>query len=502
MIRVALLLTISLFDSLAYAGPVVFVAPFRTDTEDSLLAAVSVTERVTVALAEEFEVITIDKVPDFEDYDARVYLESCPPNEYAGCLYVLASRVDAQFSVGGLVKQVGSNAKEIDWIVVDGTTTEVALALRVDVTGDEEEIFYGGVARTLDWVVSGGVDMGDMRGPTLGRLVADDDADRQAKQTAAALEVMGLTMNIEEMVELGRGLDLSHHEITEEELLGSLDQDAALTPWDYLHMTQEEYLAYRNTGSSELAWRRQKLGRAGTFLFSVGGGFTYGSFGLLVDGRYAQDPNAGFSITDARTEAARLGSYSPTIDLDARYGISGNLDVGVELRHALGWKQSAFYIETIGDSLPISTGGGDESYLSRRVGLTANWVQDPNASMQISLGVSAGLLLGGEVIADTAAPDGVLPLTLPTSPYVVLSPTVAMGFSSSSHVSLSVALDLGVELGARSASVREGQPGLMTSNTPTEGGPLILGLSVRMQYRTLTKKTVALFEGALPMGVE
>jgi hypothetical protein len=174
--------------------------------------------------------------------------------------------------------------------------------------------------------------------------------------------------------------------------------------------------------------------------------------------------------------------------------------VGVELRHALGWKQSAFYIETIGDSLPISTGGGDESYLSRRVGLTANWVQDPNTSMQLSLGVSAGLLLGGEVTADTAAPDGVLPLTLPTSPYVVLSPTVAMGVSG--RVSLSVALDLGMEFGSRSSSVREGQPGLMTANTPAEGGPLMLGLSLRMQYRTLTKKTVALFEGALPMGVE
>jgi hypothetical protein len=330
--------------------------------------------------------------------------------------------------------------------------------------------------------------------------VADDDADRQAKQTAAALEVMGLTMNVEDMMELGRGLDLSHHEITEEELLGSVDEDAALAPWDYLHMTQEEYLAYRNAGSSELAWRRQKLGRSGTFLFSVGGGFTYGSFGLLVDGRYAQDPDAGSAVVDARTEAARLASYSPTLDMEVRYGVSRNLDIGVALRNAVGWKQSAYFIETIGDSLPIGTGGGDESYLSRRLGITGNWVQDPNASTQFSVGVTAGVLTGGEVTTDTGAPSSILPVNLPTSPYLIFSPTV--GKVVSGHVSLSMVLDLGVEFGARSAAVREGQPALMTANTPAEGGPFMFGLSVQMAYRTQTSKKVALYEGTLPMDVE
>lgn len=500
MVSAAFLLTLMQTQNPAHAGPVVLVAPFRTEQEQSEQTAATVTGRIADALASDFEVMTIDQVPDFPDYSARVYLESCPKNEYHGCLYVLANRVTAAFAIGGLVKEVDVDEKEIEWMIVDKVASKVALALRVNVTPEKEEIFYGGIARTLALTANREAAAEDLRGPIREETSAMDDAEKQEKQTAAALEVMGMTMNIDEMVALGRGLDLTHQKITEEELLASVDEDAALAPWDYLHMTQEEYLDFRNSGSTELDWRRKKLGRTGTFVFHVGGGLTHGSFGVLVDGRYAQDPNAGFAIADTRTETARMASYSPTIDLAVRYGFSRNLDVGVALRHAIGWKQSAYFIETIGDSLPIATGGGDESYLSRRVGLTADWVQDPNAPIQFSLGASAGLLFGWEVTRDTDAPTGILPVTLPTSPYLIVTPTLSKAVSE--RVSLSLALDLGVEFGARSASVREGQPALMTTNTPEAGSPFMFGLSVQMAYRTQTTKKVALYEGELPMDVE
>ena len=324
----------ALFALPAYAAePVpVLVSSFQARNDESVVLAGLIEGYIASKLGDEGSVklLRVEDAPGFEDYSARIYMESCPPGEIVGCTFVVADRVGAFWAVTGTVQVLAKGSRvDIDVVDVDGARTAVSFRSELDEGSDEA--FAEGVARVLLAAIAGevgkeedirtGDDPDDDASPK-------DDAALKAELALLGKELGGFALTLRE----GKS-SITKPRLTADDIAERGETEGA-KPWERLGMTSTEYLAYKNSELDLFTWRKRILGRKFQVLIRAGGGFMNGPVNGEYYGRYAVDEvtltpvdsYAGQSVASGTTAfgALSLGfGVHPMLDVSVQAGITG-----------------------------------------------------------------------------------------------------------------------------------------------------------------------------------
>lgn len=468
--------------------PVVLFVPPRALEGARVELSELLFEKVLQVPETEYQIVTIDQLPDYEDYNAQIYFEACPAGQIRECLPVLASRGGAEYAVGIEVRPIDEKSIDVTLVIYDLRLGDDRIS-SVAVGHDDHGLFaLQVVPDALRKMFERTRASEDMRSETLKEEIAIEDARLAAAETrtAAERELHSDQSEIDQAIGEGDREEALSLELTEADLEMSIDPDDALRPWDYMQLTKAEYLDYKNSGLNERDWRTRELGRARGVSFRLGGGVVFGPYGQQVDGRYALDPavvgdDGGFGLVEARTQVSRASAISPMFELEAGYGVSENLEVGVAVGAIVGWTRAAYYQEIIGDVYEALVGSEEKNTLLNRVGIVVDWSLKPNAKFNPGAVVGVYRIGGVDATADTNPPSYVLPVDLPGFYSVMVAPS--MDISLGGGLNLYSRLGIGYNLGERFFEVQSGQQALMTESAPSPAGAISAGLTVGIVHR-------------------
>ena len=324
-----------LFSSILHAAePVpVLVGALQARNDESASLAALIENYVAQKLADrsDLRVIRIEDTPDFEDYSARVYMESCPPGDAVGCTFVLAERGDALWAVTGSVQALVKGTRvDIDIVDVDGS--RVAVSFRSELEPGRDEAFAEGVAGVLVAAIAGEVgreeDIRDLDDDGDGQLSPEDKAILKAELAALDKELAGFDLTLRKAA-----TSISRPKLTADDI-AEADEGEGAKPWERLRMTSEEYLRYRNSGMTLPVWRKRIQGRRFQLMIRAGGGFINGPVDGRYYGRYALDSTTLTAVDVYAAQSVESGpsgvgvfqlgfGVHPMVDVGATVGITG-----------------------------------------------------------------------------------------------------------------------------------------------------------------------------------
>lgn len=285
------------------------------------------------------QVVRIEQTPKFQDYDARIYIDSCPPGQIVGCSLILAERGETEWAVTGSVRALPDRT-EVEIAIVNVEESRVAVSFTSEIESGRDDEFAEGVAKVLVAAIKGEIGKEeDIRSSD------DGSTKRSAEETAAIAkeleslqaELGGVTTTFSRS---GEGIERPTY--TFEDLAEQMQTDAS-KPWENLGMTPGEYLRYKNSGMQLLEWRKRILGRQGELVLRVGGGVSHAPVDAQWYGRVQLD-----DITLATIDA--YGAQGPQTGTGAIFG--GAIGFGVlpflEIS-AQGGVTSGTFVARIGD---------------------------------------------------------------------------------------------------------------------------------------------------------
>ena len=299
------------------------------------------------ALRQAYVVVTMAEVPSFTDYDAEVYLRSCPAGQYIGCVFVVGGRAKTDWTIGGTLTAVEGGYKvNLSFIDVD----EARLVLEFDVVldGSNDVDFQEGVLRIMDALVNDQVQQLDLRGdPAAARAAEQQAQERARRQKEFAAESIYEDPDDLERGEMGLdayvGDDSSsgkRGKVTNQDL-DAMEDAGGLTPWERAGLTRGQYRLYRNSGAKLRDFKARLKGRKGQILIRVAGNILNGpfvqehdSFIALKQGvdpsNFTADGVAGEVIALRQNVALGAGGQLelgvgavPWFEIDAFFGIRG-----------------------------------------------------------------------------------------------------------------------------------------------------------------------------------
>lgn len=321
------------------ADAIVLVSQFQARND----AATAIASLLEGYLAQELddvdrvEVRRIDDMPDFNEGSSRLYLESCPPGEIAGCTYVVGQRGGVDWAVTGTVKSVAAGSKVTVEILDVGSGT-VVTSFTAELQNGKDEEFAAGVAKVLAAAVSGQFAERDIR-------EGDEEPDaRELSKDEVARQLAELS---EELGDVSASISEPNRKIEKPEYtLDDLSEDAEgeTKPWDRLKMSPSEYLRYKNSGIPLMEWRERAMGRHGQLLLRANLGLINGPYSSSYYGRYGY-ADGTTDIVDGYGALWSVSSTGVGVGLGAAYGINPWLDVGVDV----GWGSGNYHLDLVQD---------------------------------------------------------------------------------------------------------------------------------------------------------
>lgn len=307
----------------------VLVSALQPRNEESAQLAVLIEAFVAEKLADhpELSLLRVEDAPEFEDYSARVYIESCPPGEIVGCTFVIGERVQAAWAVTGSVKSLVKGTT-VDIDIVDVAGSRVAVSFRSELESGRDEAFAEGVARVLVAAIEG--EVGREEDIRKGREGGEDDP---VDEEAVARELEALSAELGEFTTTIRrsNTKVERPKLTEADIAERSEEEGS-KPWERLGMSAGDYLRYKNSNLDLPTWRKRAEGRRFQVLLRAGGGYMNGPVDMSYYGRYAVqgvqtvDAYASQSVESgsAGVGAASIGfGVHPMVDVAVQVGVAG-----------------------------------------------------------------------------------------------------------------------------------------------------------------------------------
>ena len=267
----------------------VMVVPIQPSDPNLQSEAAALDRLLAEAIGQGNVLTDISEVPAFDEqgYDAKTYMESCPPGRYAGCMLVVAQRVEMDWAIGGTLQpaDLGNGENQLTIHVIDVPGSREVMAFGVVVTGENTDAgVIAGVSGVFDNLLAGLADEVDVRGDLDDPLAQQAFEERRQKLIAASLAALEAQLGdvIREEIAMGR---LDPPKLTRRDLAEYANRDD-VAPWDRLGMTQAQFIRYENSEASLLEWRRRIRGRLGQVLIRVDFGGGPGPWGLHHEGRW------------------------------------------------------------------------------------------------------------------------------------------------------------------------------------------------------------------------
>lgn len=375
------------------ATPTVLVSVFQPGSKDAV--GVSSLLEVSVARALDpvkgLEVLRVDEAPPFPDYDARVYMESCPPGNIVECTQLLGERAGARFAVTGSAVAIAAGVR-VRVSVLDVAQAREVVAFRYDVAEGEDAVLADAVARVVLAVAEGRLGAPD----DIRDGAEEEDEPRLTNEQVAAqlAELAPQLAAAQEVVSRPpRSIDTRRYTTADVDS----QRGEGMKDWERLDMSPGEWLRYKNSGLSLYEWRKRSLGHAGQLLLRAEGGWWRGPTGGAYVNRHAYDDS--LVIIDSYSALAARSQGEPTGGFEVGYGVLPFLDVAAGLGVAPG--EIEVDVDVEGD---ISTTGPLRVYpWSSWYGLRVEGTLFPAASFHPALG-------GGVTLVRTVATTSVLDL--------------------------------------------------------------------------------------------
>lgn len=342
----SLLLSSSLVNA---AEPVpVLVGALQPRNEESASLAALIEKYVAQALEErgELRVLRVEDTPPFEDYSARVYMDSCPPGDAVGCTFVLAERGEALWAVTGSVQALVKGTRvDIDIVDVDGS--RVAVSFRSELEPGRDEEFAEGVAGVLVAAIAGEVgreeDIRDLDRDGDGQLTAEEKAVLKSELATLDKELSGFDLTLRKTA-----TNISRPKLTADDI-AEADEGEGAKPWERLRMSSAEYLRYRNSGMTLPVWRKRVQGRRFQVLLRAGGGFINGPVNGEYYGRYALDSTTLTAVDVYAAQSVESGPSGVGV-FQAAFGVHPMVDVGATVGITGGAFEYAIASEVVGQT--------------------------------------------------------------------------------------------------------------------------------------------------------
>lgn len=385
---------------LAAPATPVFVSSFQPRNDESRELAALIEAFVAEKLQDrrDLQVLRVEDSPAFEDYSARVYMDSCPPGDIVGCTFVMGGRVSAAWAVTGSVQSLLRGTR-VDVDIVDINGARVAVSFRSELESGRDEAFAEGVARVLVAAIAGEVGAEeDIRRKDGEEGEAEGEPDKEA----VAAELSALQKELGEFTTTIRrsNVSLGKPRLTEEDIAEKSTEEGS-KPWERLGMGPGDYLRYRNSGLDLPTWRERAEGRRFQLIIRASGGYINGPVDAEYTGRYAVD---GLQTVDAYSSQTLVSGSSGTGAVEFAFGVHPLVDVGARVGVAGG---NFNYLISQESTEEIDDGRAPETVQTQHsnliVGLRANAVLLPTSSIRPTFGVG-GYWMQGSGIADHIIP--------------------------------------------------------------------------------------------------
>jgi hypothetical protein len=322
------LLALFLLTRPATAATPLLVSAFEAQDPASRLTARALEQVLARRLARNpaYETHRVEEVPRFPDYDARVYVKSCPAGEHVGCAQVLGERLGVPWAVTGRVETSGT-VSTVTFVVVDVSAAREVVAFPSEPFSEVDAELVDGLIQILDSAVAGDYAEIDIRRTPESREL------RENERAYARKELDAIESEVRSVKD-ARGVQLAEQRALTAEDLVSQDRGEGQAPWERLGMKASTYLRYKNSGLSLSDWRTREAGRRGQVLVQPALGFGRGPFATGYHGRYAYDTDtdpagaASLVVVDAQSVQFVRTRQGAVFGLSASYGVLPWLDVG------------------------------------------------------------------------------------------------------------------------------------------------------------------------------
>lgn len=316
------------------------------------------------ALSDGFVVVRMADVPPFTDYDADVYLRSCPKGQYIGCVFVVGGRAQSDWTIGGRITAVDGGYR-VDMSFIDVSDAKLVLEIDVTLDGSNDVEFKEGVLQVMDALVSGQVQSLDLRGdPAAARAAQEAEARRQREARDFAANSL-----YEDTEDMGRGDVGLDRYVGDEEPSGrggkvsmsdldAMEDAGGLTPWERAGLNKSQYRMYRNRGMSLRDFKERLRGRKGQVLLRVAGTVGAGPFQQEHDTFLALDPSASpddfgqDAILDEFVVLRQGRALGFGGQFELAFGATPWLDIGVFFGLRSAPYQSRFFVQQAGTEAP------------------------------------------------------------------------------------------------------------------------------------------------------
>lgn len=379
--------------------PVLVALPETPDDPAVRPGAASLHADLERMLGVEYLVIPFATVPDYSDYSAAVYLDSCPAGKYIECAFVLGSRSKASWVVGIQIARDRYGEDEALFTVVDVAEARPVVSFSSRVTRDNHGAVAAGLSLVLDSVIQGAAAQSDVRGDPMSEREAwerrRDEAQRAAEDLAFAdqeLEIL-VRQDVGEFEEprLTPG-DLSEYEQRDDQ-----------APWVALGMTKGEYVRYKNSGESVDDFADEASGRLHRVLVRVEGGFGAGSYLHHYDGRWVLDDT---TLEPVEVSASLQMEKAPTTVFRAEiaYGVHEWFEVGFSIGARMTRFQYFYQREIEGEEVPDKIAEGATYRYSPEYRVFTQFVPLPTLPVRPTLMVGVAYWKGAPISAVLVVP--------------------------------------------------------------------------------------------------
>lgn len=397
-----LLLALASSSALAASPTPVFVSSFQPRNDESRELAALIEAFVAEKLQErrELRVLRVEDSPGFEDYSARVYMDSCPPGDIVGCTFVVGGRASAGWAVTGSVQSLLKGTR-VDVDIVDINGARVAVSFRSELESGRDEAFAEGVARVLVAAIAG--EVGAER--DIRRDEGEESEGGEAPDNAAvAAELSALQKELGEFTATIRrsNVSLGKPRLTEADIAEKSTEEGS-KPWERLGMAPGDYLRYRNSGMDLPTWRERAEGRRFQVIVRASGGYINGPVDAEYYGRYAVQ---GLQTVDAYSAQSTASGSNGTGALELAFGVHPLIDVGVRVGVAGGAFRYLISQESTDDlddgKVPESVNGQHTNLI---VGPRATIGLLPTSTIRPTFGFGAYWMKGSGIADHILPPD-------------------------------------------------------------------------------------------------
>lgn len=301
--------------------PVVLVSSFQPDTPAQLGFAGVLESLVADALSgdPDLRAIRIEDTPPFEEYDARIYLDGCPPGDIVGCSFVIAERGGAAWAVAGKVAEADAG-RVVEVSILDVVDARVVVSFQVTLEEGNDAAFAEGVRKVLGAAMRGEVGrVQDIRHREVDPEpeVSNEELARQLAELAGELGDLGRVVSEQP--------DTIQRPVYTVQAVAERMQGEGMKPWDRLGMAPGEWLRFKNSGMALEDWRLRARGRQYQVLIRPALGWWRGGFDQFFYGRYAYDNT--LTVVDRYSAQGVSGSSGVAPSLEVGFGLMPIVDV-------------------------------------------------------------------------------------------------------------------------------------------------------------------------------